>query len=164
MRPTLCAMVVLLAVAPCAMAQHDTVSTVNLMDFVHRPELPPLTPLHRGMHYITCDGSKWTAQYRANGFQHTPAAPDGAHVAHDDKIIVYRTWDNTCWVTRWDEAQDKFVHTPQGGGPSHADNIINYLDWQNLKQTAMRHSDGRVSYKTGGGRHSARGKKERAPS
>ncbi|HEY1604471.1 MAG TPA: hypothetical protein VGF77_02620 [Allosphingosinicella sp.] len=95
--------------------------------------------------YLTCNNTEWSAIWDGNGFLHTPHNHmRGAK--HRDSVIVYKTWDGSCWRASWDAAAAKFKHEPIDAhgnvGPTHEDIVLNYIHWSKAKWTALRDDNG----------------------
>ena len=93
------------------------------------------------IHYVTCDGSRWSATLDDEWFWHFPDDPDTQAERHQSRNIRYRTWGGGCWNATWDARRRVFLHTPVAGGPGHPDTILNYEDWRGVRWTARRNRD-----------------------
>jgi hypothetical protein len=106
---------------------------------------PPSAPVRYGsINYLTCDGSAWTASWAGNNFHHVPHDAGNGRVTHDDKVLVYQTWDHSCWSVTWHAGTQRFYHVPVGpnAGRAHEDIIMNYLNWNQAKRSIVRNADG----------------------
>ena len=93
------------------------------------------------IHYVTCDGSQWSATLDGDRFWHFPRDPDAQAERHESRNIRYRTWGGGCWDATWDARSRTFFHTPMAGGAGHPDTILNYEDWSGVRWTARRNRD-----------------------
>lgn len=95
------------------------------------------------MHYVSCDGSNWSASWAGNKFSQTL---ESGGASHTDPPLTYKTWDGTCWQLKWigGPGAGQFSHTPVNssgiptGAASHLDYVVDYLTWDGGKWTSFR--------------------------